>query len=548
MVRRIRILPVVLALAGAACVTPTDRSASLRIEVETIPSLFEGDTLRPTLRLVDADGSVLPNGEVELTSSNDLVIRVTPDGALVALDSGTTTITARALRFAATPVVRQDVRVHAPLEVDSVRPLEVQFGATLDLFGAGLNPDKLFAVTLGETALPVASFTPADPAEPDRFGVLSLWVGPPARTSGGLILLSSLGGFVLAETVRVIPFDIYEPNDSVPRGLGTLTGPLGNPALAFEARGRGDRRVPADWYRFTTTQPGDWTVELGTPAFGRRIAVFVAENAGWDGVAWNLGLGLYETLNDSWMVGPMANVCQGRLLWFAAGPDTAFIPPIQLQGSGATIALRNLPAGTYDVGAVYLGEGIAVWDATNRRSAFAVFINRDSVAQPTAIPSQLRISPGYRSVLDPDAGEENDYCDVATPITVPGSASGLTIDNPGDVDWYRFTLTVPQPLRFTVSADDSTADVDAWIVRNALPDSLVIEDIAAGGGRTDSTAGRILPAGDYFLIVTDFLGVATGYSLSAGPFPAPPAGVTAARSPLSSAAREKLRAYRGRFR
>lgn len=546
MVRFVRTLPAALVAAGTACVTPTDKSDTLRIELATIPSLFEGDTLVPDLRLLDADGNALPNGDVALTSSNDLVIRVTPDGALVALDSGLATITAQALRFAQTPVARQDVRVHAPLEVDSVRPLEVQFGATLDVFGTGLNPDKLFAVTLGETALPVASFTPDDPAQPDRFGRLSLWVGPPARTSGGLILLSALGGFVLAETVRVIPFDIYEPNDSTPRALGILDGPLGNPALAFEARSRGDRRVPADWYRFTTTQPGDWTIELGTPAFGRRIAVFVAESAGWDGILWNSGVGLYETLNDSWMVGPLANICQGRLLWFGFGADTAFIPPIQLQGSGATVALRDLPAGTYDVGAVYLGSGIAVWDPSNQRSAFAAIVDRDSVAQAAALPSELRITPGYRSVLPPDAAEENDYCDVATPVTVPGSATGLTIDNPGDVDWYRFTLAAPQALRFTVAADDSTADVDAWIVRNALPDSLVIEDIAAGGGRTDSTAGRLLPAGDYFLIVTDFLGVPTTYSLSASPFPAPPAGAAAVG--MSPAALAKLEAYRARVR
>ena len=540
---RARMLPVVVAATAAACVTPTDRSDTLRIELDQIPELFEGDSLHPVAMLVDADGNAVPNGEVRLATANPLVVAVDTSGFLVAVDSGMTTLTATAVRFAETPAVARTVRVHARIEIDSVRPVDVRFGDTLRIFGAGLNPDKLFVVTLGETSLNVAGFTPADPAAPDRFGVLSLWVAPPARTSGGLVVLSALGGVVFPQDVRVSQVDIYEPNDSVPSSLGTLSDLFLNPALAFEARGRGDTRVPADWYRFTTTAPGDWTIEIGTTNVGRRVAVFVADTARWDGVAWDFGLGLYEIADDRWMVGTSVNVCQGRLLYFAFGADTAFISPLQFQGSGGIVALRNLPAGTYDVGAVYLGDGFTVWDRTGQRTTLAAAVNRDSVAQAFALPSTVRISPSYRSVLAPDAYEENDYCDLAAPITVPGSQSGLTIDNPHDVDWYRFTVSAPlgQALQFTVTAEDAAADLDIWVVRDVLPDSLVIEDLAFGPGRTDATSGRLLPAGDYFLIVTDFIGVPTSYTLSgAGVLPSPPAAVP----PASAASAAKLELLR----
>ena len=537
---RARRLPVVFATAAAACVTPTDKSDTLRVELAQIPELFEGDSLRPAATLVGPDGDAVPNGEVRLTSANPLVVSVDTSGLLVALDSGVTTLTATALRFAGTPPVERTVRVHARLEIDSIRPVEVRFGDTLRVFGAGLNPDKLFAVTLGETALSVAGFTPADPAAPDRFGVLSLWVAPPARTSGGIIVLSALGGVVFPQDIRVSPFDRYEPNDSAPSSLGTLTDLFVNPALAFEARGRGDGRVPADWYRFTTTAPGDWTVEIGTTNVGRRVAVFVADTARWDGVAWDFGLGLYEVADDQWMVGTGVNVCQGRLLYFAFGADTAFISPLQFQGSGAIVALRNLPAGTYEVGAVYLGDGFTAWDGVGKRTTLAALVNRDSIAQAFALPSTVRITPSYRSVLAPDGAEENDYCDLATPVTVPGSQSGLTIDNPHDVDWYRFTLAAPQALQFVVSAQDTTADLDIWVVRDVLPDTLVLEDLAFGPGRTDATSGRILRPGDYYLVVTDFIGVPTAYTLSGGT-PVPGPNAVAASSPAAAVKLDLLR-------
>jgi len=46
------------------------------------------------------------------------------------------------------------------------------------------------------------------------------------------------------------------------------------------------------------------------------------------------------------------------------------------------------------------------------------------------------------------------------------------------------------------------------------PDSLVVVDFGVGADVTNETGGVALEVGDYFLIVVDFLGVPTEYTLS----------------------------------
>jgi hypothetical protein len=127
----------------------------------------------------------------------------------------------------------------------------------------------------------------------------------------------------------------------------------------------------------------------------------------------------------------------------------------------------------------------------------------------------------------PDRFEENDiwckYADrnfndptrqiVIGPVTPP-FADTLTIDNPHDIDWYKFRVTLadtvtvqtkPRPLSGGVDA----SDIDLYLMRAS--------DFAQVG--TDQVAGSFgkikvfLNAGDYYLAVVDRIGVPTRYSL-----------------------------------
>jgi hypothetical protein len=127
----------------------------------------------------------------------------------------------------------------------------------------------------------------------------------------------------------------------------------------------------------------------------------------------------------------------------------------------------------------------------------------------------------------PDRFEENDiwckYADrnfndptrqiVIGPATPP-FADTLTIDNPHDIDWYKFRVTLadtvtlqtkPRPLSGGVDA----SDIDLYLMR--------VSDFAQVG--TDQAAGSFgkikvfLNAGDYYLAVVDRIGVPTRYSL-----------------------------------
>jgi hypothetical protein len=90
------------------------------------------------------------------------------------------------------------------------------------------------------------------------------------------------------------------------------------------------------------------------------------------------------------------------------------------------------------------------------------------------------------------------------------------VDNPHDIDWFRFTIPgpLPRPVTVTVTAQNPDADLDLYLVRDLRPDSLVLVNLGSRPGTVDSV-GAVLVPGDYFLVVVDFQGQATAYTLSA---------------------------------
>jgi hypothetical protein len=505
MLRFIR--PLALGLAAVSvgvfgCILPTDRSGELQVVADALPALIVKDTVQLTARLIDLQngGADVPNAELRFSSSDSTIVLVSPEGQLVAIGAGTATVAANAISFddADPAILQADVR--ALLELDSIVPLTTEFGSLLFLFGVGLNEELIFSVELGGEDAPVLGYIP-DPLDP-RFGALAVWAKPPAPRSSSVSILGKNGGLVAPRLIEVAQRDVYEPNDTAPRRLGPLNIGVFNPALAFESLGREEQRAPTDWYTFTNTAARDRTIIVGGQGLGAgTFAVFLTDSL--------LPFGLTDDFllaPDAWTIGPSSHVCGG----IDPGLEELDFPL-------AAVALKDLAPGTYHVLVAYTPE-----------------------ADPRAYT--LFIANEYASTLPPDAAEENDFCNVATPI--PGNATrNLTIDNPHDTDWFRFTIPAGgQTVTFRATAQDSTADLDLYILGDFRPDSLpsVSEALTVGDVEAITAA---LPAGDYFLVVVDFFGVPTDYTLNAT-FAAPPAGVIE-QMPRSSAA-ERETALRGK--
>jgi hypothetical protein len=437
--------------------------------IDSIPDLLRGETFQLSATVVDAAGVALENAEVSFLAMDSLSV-VDGSGTLVAVSVGTTEIVATSLEFAGAAPETGFVRIHDLIEIDSLRPAVLRFGDTLDLYGTGLDPERLFAIQVGGADVIVKSYTPLNPDDPHRFGRLTVWVPPPAsRFSHGLVL--GVEGLAISlDSSRVIQQDIYEvANQTVPWDFGELTGPVWNPALAFENRARDDS-LRLDWYRFSQATAQDRTIIVRSNQVSpETYEVFVTDSLFWDASGLAFGIG-----PRSWTIGPSFYACGGL----------PFAPP-QFRADSAVVALKGLPAGQYDVFATYEKPG----------------------------GYEFAILQEYRSVLPPDDAEENDFCDLAAPLGL-GVTRDLTIDNPHDIDWFRVTVGVDdKTTTFDVNAAHEDADLDIYVLKDDLPSALTLAGLSNIGGVSDEVAVSLVP-GDYFVVVVDFAGVPTNYSLT----------------------------------
>jgi hypothetical protein len=163
----------------------------------------------------------------------------------------------------------------------------------------------------------------------------------------------------------------------------------------------------------------------------------------------------------------------------------------------------------------------------------------------------LTLIAGYQSELPADAHEDDNSCNAADlrgARTVPFRDT-LTIENPHDIDWIRFTAPLTAQHRFRLHAftgvhPDSLKDLDLYVVRVPNPGDTAVQVVMADTS-SGSDVNRIvngLAAGDYYLVVLDYAGTTTKYELcvSAGlcptAFPAPSAAPPANRKAASSRA------------
>ena len=497
-------------LVAASCFNPTEKSAELSISMDPLPDLFLKDSVVLGAQLLDASGVPIANAQIDYSSSDATIVSVNTDGVLLAVGSGTATLTAEARLFENTPPAVQIVTVRGLLEIDSIRPLQVRFGDVFTMYGVGLSPDSLILVGIGEAFAPdldqFASYVPVDSQFPNRFGALTLWVPPPANPVSSISVIGFNGVRVADEDLRVFQFDVFEPNDTVPADLGTL--PLGflNPALSFESRDRTQLGFNADWYRFENAGNQDRTLVVFGTGQTQNFTVFVTP-----GVTWNGGLETFTIDPGAWSIGSGAYFCGGLQMTLMG----EVFQPFEEQFPVAVISLDALGPGTYNLLTVF-----------------------DSPGDPQ--PYEIAIFNAYLSVDGgvADPAEENDWCDVAKDLTSFVDQT-LTVDNPHDIDWFKFTVPAGgQNVQITATSPDSAVDIDLYLLADQRPTDLPIidlstefltaNDVICTKDVSGACTGPLpLAPGDYFLVVIDFAGEVGRYTLGAM-ITAPPVSITRA--------------------
>jgi hypothetical protein len=509
------IVIVAVALTGATCGFPTDKSDEVRVVINA-PSLvvIRGQQLplfARAFRVSGVDTLDLKNIVFQWSSTNTNLATVQDGGSgyaqVTGVNSGTVAINARATAFEQADVGSLQVRVSNPLEIDSMRPAIVRYGEVLTLYGIGV--DSIFQASLaGATLFPYPFSAGRDST---GYAHLSFWVPPPARTDTLFYIGNGVFGFT-DDSVEVIRNDLYEPNEALPHVLdldasrpfpGTILDPLLflNPALAFEALPR-DVKQGVDWYRLTQAGTRDLTVILTAPAARGTFATFLT-----DSLAFRASDTSYFIGSDAWTLGPSSYACHG--LGFAPSEAVADSTVVALKGvSGALDAIA-----LYGQAARY---GLAVIDA-------------------------------YVSELPADDHEEDSYCSAADLRGTRPSPfqDTLTIENPHAIDWIRFHYTQGAlsnaQIRlhaFPGGQPAASKDLDVYVIKVPVAGDTALKIMFAdttAGSDVNRTVG--LPTGDYYLVVLDYAGASTTYAVCVGTkplagagfcdasFPSPPAGV-----------------------
>lgn len=513
----------------ATCVFPTERDDSVHVSVDPLPILVRGTDTYATARawhLVSAaDSQELPNVSFVWSSDDPLTATVDADGHIVGIKSGTTFIRARAANFDKRALAGEiTLRVANTLEIDSIRPDTVRYGEVVTVYGVGLLDTLGVGLSIGGAGLIAYPFSEA--VGPDGASRRSYWVPPPAHSAPLFYIGAGVFGFT-PDTVGVLRRDVYEPNELAPSQIdletsrpfpGTILNFLlfANPALAFEQLPR-DVPQGADWYRFSQTTTRDLTIVLTSDVPGTFLTFLT------DSLDFQFSDTNYHTGPDSWTFGPGSHVCHG-----------AAFAPKEAPAESTVVALHDYPPGPLHVITGYAQPG---------RYALTVV--------------EGYVTTGKGMVRD--AHEEDDYCNAADakPTALPFRDATMTIDNPHDIDWFRFSFTGGSFIARTSAPQVSTADtsdIDLYLLRVPNPGDTIMTVVASSArpGSDEIIQPLLgLGAGQYYLVVTDFAGVPTLYALCFGggaacnlfPTPPPPSA-TAVQAAVTRRARLEAAAAR----
>ena len=494
-------LPSLLVLAlGSATGGCSDTTEAVDQTYVTIasasPVVLRGDQIELTAKLwtrtSPGDSIEVRNAELVWSSDDPTLATLTAKNnnttVATGVNSGIVQIRAVATGFQGATPASFALRISNPLEIDSMRPAVVRYGQKVTMYGVGVN-NLFFATLQGATLLP-DTFSLA--AGAGGVSQMDFWVPPPAST-GQAIVLSPSQIVIAPDTTTVQRLDIFEPNEDAPQTIDLSAGPFPtipqirfyNPALAFEDRVRADS-LGVDWYRFANVTPGsDLTFIFLAPTFKNAHLTFLGPTVtNADSVAtpgWTIGSGLYY--------------CKDHAFKVQEQPADSLI-----------VALKNVPAGGMDLISLFFVSG---------RYGMAV------------VDGYITTDPK----IGPDRLEENDNCEFAdrnfadpltrVDLTSPFSDT-LTIDNPHDIDWIRFTMPGPvaQPVTFKTAPPAAlnaaaAGDIDLYVIGVPVAGSpLDVRGASRVEGSNESLT-VILDPGDYYMVVTDFAGRPTRYSLCA---------------------------------
>jgi hypothetical protein len=524
-IRRVLILAIGAVLLGCSDTTEAVDQSYVTI-ASASPVVLRGDQVELTARLwtrtSPGDSVEVRNAELVWSTDNPILATLTAKDnnttMATGVNSGVVQIRAVATGFQGATPAAFSLRVSDPLEIDSMRPSVVRYGEKVTMYGVGVNT-LFFAALQGATLLP-DTFSVA--AAAGGLSQLSFWVPPPA-SSGHAVVLSPGQIVVAPDSITVLPRDLYEPNDSTPSSIDLSAGPFPtlpqvrfyNPALSFENRVRADS-LGVDWYRFSGISAGsDLTFIFMAPTFKNAHLTFLGptvNNA--DSVAtpgWTIGSGLYY--------------CKDHVFKVDEQPSDSLI-----------IALKGVPAGSMDMISLFFVSG---------RYGLAV------------VDGYITSNPA----IGADRFEENDNCEFAdgnfaNPATsvdlTTAFSETLTIDNPHDVDWIRFRVPGlgPQTVTFRTAPPasataDQAGDIDLYVLGIPVAGSpLDKKGESRSDGSSELIGPLLLDPGDYYMVVTDFAGTPTPYSICAAVAVScnlPPGFMTSSAQPSMSRGTHRLR-------
>ncbi len=521
------------ALAAATCAFPTDNSPKVLVLIEA-PHTFvlrgqEMSVHARAIRVVGTDTMDVPNVDFAWASGSGTLATVTQDccgyATITGVNSGLVDIVASAVNFNQATAGDLSLRVANPLEIDSVRPRIIRYGGLLRVYGIGV--DSIFLASMGAADLIPYPFSAVRDSA-SGYASITYWVPPPATTSNLFYLGAGVFGFADSLT-GVLPFDIFEPNDTIPATIDLDAGGpwpqlpfilFFNPALAFEQTPRGEEA--ADWFDFITADStSDYTFFINYPSAGDT-----------SGTRTFLLDSLYFTAGNYF----------GRDSADFAGSDflrcKGFeFSPIEAARESSIVALHGLPSHSMHV---------------------VTFFQQAQRYGLTVIKGYVTTDPRIKA----DRYEENDFCHYADFGNrnlggVAAFSDTLTIDNPFDVDWLRVTVPATQTIRIVTDsrpfpAEVDTSDIDLYVltVPNSGTGTTLTEvgsDVSAGSFSDVSVTAPASPAQtSYYIAVIDFAGVPTRYSLCFQRALIPPTACTPIAASSAPAPAPSLAAARSR--
>lgn len=505
-----------VAVTPLSCSFPTDKSAEVFVVVAPSDSLAAHGILdrggrdqvfaRAYHRLTNGDSVQLTNIAFTWSSSDENIATVeggTEGSAEVTgVNPGFAQITARAVPFEKALDGAATVRVADRFVIDSIRPLSIHYGDKLRFYGVRIQ--QLFGVSQGFGSLIPDFFSYTGSLE--GVGYIDYWVPFPSTSARPFYIGPGFFGSA-ADSITVDSTDLYEPNYALPTlidingngGPRTFSGfptLFFNPALYYEPYNPiTDGPFAVDYYRFAradTTQAV--TYILNSQVFDDTAFAYFTDSAYFNGGNYSIG--------GRWLTSP------GNHFYYCDGRN--FFPTREKRLASAIMALRTQTSGALQLLSNYGKDGpyslivVRGYFTTDRRIGPDRFEENDNwCAYAEANWNDTLPLPGRRIIVG---------------LFTPFSDSALTIDNPNDIDWYKFRtvsfggadtmLTIHTKSRPLDAVDAS--DIDLYVLDSA---GFTVRASSTNVGSTEALTFRVVPGVSYYLAVVDAAAEPTRYSL-----------------------------------